>query len=240
MKRKLILQFGFFTAIMIAFLACYESKDITPNLDTLNSQEKIKKILEDRNFIELMKLDKKILEVNDTTLPTLNGETTLDLVNKLKHSPSVKHSIKIFQQAGINNSTLLFNLFQKKYQIFQELVTYNPVLRGLQKSDLSYLFQEAVKKYLSQQSSSKLRHDNISTRMEDACSQGYAVGMENCDNVFAISVGFSILAGAGATVVGTPVAGAATVSSGIGAAYLNDVVCRQNVVSNWKICRGYN
>jgi hypothetical protein len=72
-----------------------------------------------------------------------------------------------------------------------------------------------------------------------SCAQSYTADIKDCDHNFAVAAVFTFFTAAGATLIGTPVAGGAAVFTGIGAAYYQDKICRGTAARHYRECMGY-
>lgn len=71
------------------------------------------------------------------------------------------------------------------------------------------------------------------------CCDAYVGAINDCDTDFAIATGWSLLAAGIATITATPIAGAAAVSTGIGAAYMANMRCAATAATGYRVCMGY-
>ena len=120
---------------------------------------------------------------------------------------------------------------RKKIDITYDLVTTSPELQGLTKDSIKAVLSATYSDYL-------LTHHR-SFRTQYDCVKDYVDGMSDCDEDFAITTLGTLVGAIGATIFGTPVAGAAAVSTGIGIAYAQHTRCASSVARDYRKCRGY-
>ncbi|TAE14338.1 MAG: hypothetical protein EAZ47_08635 [Bacteroidetes bacterium] len=175
-----------------------------------------------------MEIDKTIIAINDTGTFFLRDTQMDSMVTRLNASQNPSVGIQIFDENGIPNSRELFSLFGTKYTYAQTLVTTNTVFSGITQEEGTAVLMGSVRKYLA---------NNSALQRVDECSRAYAVGMENCDDNFALGTAGSVLAGVGGFFAGGPIGAAGALSMSMATVYGAERLCRQNVVKNWRICR---
>ena len=211
-------------------------------------------IQNDEHFLKMIESDKQIFELTDTTLGDWDEDELKNYIFDIKNASSLDDIIAIYERIGINHASEIVFLFEKKAQEIIFLLQNNSNFQNLSLSKANDLLAAEYNYYLKNNTLADYSISSLgiqgsanlfmtasyypnSARMLDACSEGYGVGMEACDDNFASNTAWTLLGAAFATVIGTPVAGAMAITSGIGAAYLLDRACRKTVVQNWRICR---
>lgn len=145
--------------------------------------------------------------------------------NSKYFSEDPENLINYLNEAGFNGNTLV-SLFYSKIESINLLYNDYPDLKTLSYEELNELVMHCNSVILG-------------GNREESCASSYTADISDCDASFTVGTLFSVLAAAGATVVGTPIAGAGALSLGMGATYMNDKICRSTAARHYRECMGY-
>lgn len=200
--------------------------------------EMVEKMLLDTNFLHLVKVIEDIAIINDTVDRVLDEATLPDFIEALNTRETDSEALDHFEETGIQNSPELFALFTQIHPLVFKIFSEEEAFQDFLDEDALPLLEVAIYKYFEETPILHFRQQN-----NDECSDTYALGMSNCDDVFALGVGTTFLStilitigsgGIGVFGVGM------TISGGIAASYASLYVCQTGVTSAWRICRRYH
>ena len=211
------------------FISCNKNDEKNTNEKNIFEDKNLQsRVSASKNFTQTYKSLKNITLTGNN----LNQNQIENIIKELKNAMSNDEMRSIFNKNSFENSNLMISYFDSYATDMQNLYfEFKADFKDYKASEVSKFIVMCLMDF------DKTKIQNTSFHTEDACSSGYSAGMNTCDEQFAIATAGTIVAAAVATVIGTPIAGAGAISTGIGAAYMNDISCRNGVVANWRICR---
>lgn len=240
MRKKTSLNRRMFTLLTVSMLffavivGCKKNSITTERIHEETIEQYKSTLYLNNDFIENFKLDKIITSFNRNKNLIIDETKNSSLFLLLEKSKSLDELTLAFSSHGYTNSSELVRLLNLKASALLNVKKKFPYLSKLTKEEFYNLFVYSYKKIVVETMSSS--HSQGCTTN---CCDAYVDGMSDCDLDFAIATGFSLLAGGVAAVFGTPIAGAVTVSSGIGAAYLMHERCSATTARTYRQCMGY-
>ncbi len=232
-SKNLIFTFLLISTANFILYGC--KKDSSPKeLSNLEIIDKYKIMLyKDIDFINNFKLDRMIIKVNsNNNITTKQRNILLELINNSKNISEIK---QLFETAGVQNTDELFKLFELKTTSLLNIKRKFPDLKFLSNDELKELHAYSYTNLVFEINNMAVHKPGCSTN----CCDTYVGSMQDCDTDFAIGTGISLVGGAIATVIGTPIVGSLTVTSGIGTAYLYYERCSSSAVNAYRQCMGY-
>ncbi len=129
---------------------------------------------------------------------------------------------------GITNSVQLFNYLENFNNVTEDLVQQYGTFGGLTQPEVHDIYVNAALQFIE---------ENQQVPTGDACSQYYAIGMDQCAKALTLHLWEVAVGGTLTGIFGTPLAGATVIMTGLAFAYTENVICRQGVVAEWRVCR---
>jgi len=227
--------FTFFLLIIATFIldGC-KKESATKELSNIEIIEKYKLLLfKDIDFINNFKLDRMIIKINsNNNLNSKQRNILLELINNSKNISEIK---QLFESSGFQHTDELFKLFELKTKSLLNIKRKFPDLKYLTNDELKELHSYSYANLVIEINNMAIHKPGCNTN----CCDTYVGSMQDCDTDFTIGTGISLVGGAIATVLGTPIAGSLTVTSGIGGAYLYYQRCSSSAANAYRQCMGY-
>lgn len=231
---------GIFVAILSigSILFLIPSCEKTSIADTQNHAEIFENykstLYKDEDFIKNFEIDQALTSFNKSKHLTFNEQKANILSNAIAVSKSNQDIEAAFSAYGSINASALVKLFNLKANALINIQKKYPALSQLSKEEFTNLFISSYKSVVL--TTQLLKHrEGCSTN----CCDAYVDGISDCDTDFAIGTGFALIGAGIATITGTPIAGAAAVSAGIGSAYLSHTRCASSAARTYRQCMGY-
>jgi hypothetical protein len=240
MRQKTSFSRGIFSNVSMIIL--FVLFIVSCNKNSLEKEKTQNEIMEeykqtlynDKDFIENYKIDRILTNINTNKDLILDDTKINSLLKSLEKTRSSEELKFAFSSHGYSNSAELVRLFDLKATALNNIQKKFPYLSHLQKEELNELFVYSYERVII---------DTKSTVHKPGCSNNccdaYVDGIDDCDTDFAIATGFALFGGGLAAIFGTPIAGAAAVSTGIGAAYLMHERCAATTARTYRQCMGY-
>lgn len=232
-SRGILFGVGIILLFSLIIVGCKKESQKEKDRDEIIEQYK-SELSKDKDFIENYKLDRIITNFNKDKNLIIDENKTNSLLKSLKEPKSLEELNHAFASHGFTNSAELVRLFNLKASALINVQKKFPYLSHLTKDELKNLFVYSYERVIIE-TATTVHQPGCSTN----CCDAYVDGMSDCDLDFTIATGLSLLGGAAATIFGTPIAGAAAVSTGIGGAYLMHEKCSATTARTYRQCMGY-
>lgn len=240
MRTITSVKWGFLSAVTtfiffsIIIAGCNKEYQTNRNHDQIIEEYKLA-LSKDKDFIDNYRLDRIITNLNRNTNLVIDENKTNSLLEILKVPKSIEELSYSFASYGYSNPTQLVTLFNLKASTLFNVQQKYTYLSQLTKEELKRLFVYSYQKVILETTT----YEHL-PGCSNNCCDSYVDGMSDCDLDFAIVTGISILGGLAATIFGTPIVGATTVSTGIGGAYLMHERCSATSARVYRQCMGYS
>lgn len=218
----------------LIIVGCKKESQREINLEEIIKQYK-SELFKDNDFIENYKLDRIITDLNKDKNLIIDENKSNSLLKSIKEPKSLEELNHAFASHGYTNSAELIRLFNLKASALINVQKRFPYLSHLTKEELKSLFMYSYERVIIETKTNYVHRPGCSNN----CCDAYVDGMSDCDLDFTIATGLAFLGGAAATIFGTPIAGAAAVSTGIGGAYLMHERCSATTARTYRQCMGY-
>ncbi len=172
-----------------------------------------------------------ITNVDSTTTQDFTDEALNTALANITNESTDQDIANAFTAQGFNGTQIASQLRQQLIAL-NNLATTNTGLSNMTWQQRQQAISNAINEYYHNQ---EWNPNNL--RVDDACAQAYADGMDDCSSTYSWSIALSAVAGAGGAIFGTPGAGAFFWFTGAGISYGQFMSCKQSVVRNWRQCR---
>ncbi len=220
--------------IVLVIFACFKSYAInTPTKNDLSIQ-----LASDEDFIRDVQINKSLFNTaSDTTSTILSNEEYTQMVNSATSAANYEELIEIFSQYNVTFPENLLSLLDEKGAIWTRIVEKFPALNQLSSDELSRVLGDGYKIVIER--NTRAEEGRHAPGCTTNCCDHYVADGGDCDYDFAIATGLTFLGGVAAGVFGSPMAGAAVISLGVGGAYAYHTRCMKTAARNYRICMGY-
>lgn len=231
---------GVFLAIIcigcILFLlpACEKTNSLNEKDNAATIESYKSTLFKDADFVRNFQADRTLSGYLYDPMKKFDEQGFQILVSDVSNAKTDYDLITAFKKSNVSYAENIVSLFIEKRDALSRVKEKYPKLSNLTRAEFNQLFIESYKSVTINVQATK-----HAPGCANNCCDGYVSAMSDCDVDFAIATGWSLLAAGVATITATPIAGAAAVSTGIGAAYMANMRCSATAASGYRSCMGY-
>jgi hypothetical protein len=221
---------------ILTFYSCKKEKNEKIEELSLTNTEVIsqysKELANDADFISNYKIDKSISIIENNYFNDYDDIQINTVINNLKSSKNNAELKANLTSNHFRNIDQIIVLFENKEIVLRKVFAKFPKFAQLSKIEFNSLFLKAYHEVRN-----KIENSNESS---ENCLAGLNTAIGDCDDDFAVGTAGAVAAAALATVFGTPLAGAVTLTVGMATVYTIEIGCKRRANRNYQTCLSNN